>query len=215
MAGGKEKVQWKNQLTNMVAIVIGVYLAFALTNWQNQRDSDARERKYMESLNLDLEKDSLLLSEGLLAIKKQNLHILKLIEAARGEDFSEDSMKVFVNAMFSQTTFHSSNFTFEALVSSGQVQHIQDVDFLRSLTELYKGRYQDIQDFDNVGLSNLQQRISQFAIYGGSVKAYIHDKSFEVWATMLISLNSQRKELYDKSLTQIALLRRTISKKIK
>jgi hypothetical protein len=215
MAGGKERVQWKNQLTNMVAIVIGVYLAFALTNWQNQRDSDARERKYLESLDLDLQKDSLLLSEGLQTIKKQNRYISKLIEAVHGMDVSSDSLKVFVNAMFSQATFHSSNFAFEALVSSGQVQHIQDVDFLRSLTELYKGRYQDIQDFDNVGLSNLQQRISQFAIYGGSVKGYTQDKSFEVWATILISLNGQRTELYEKSLEQITLLRKTISKKLK
>lgn len=215
MAGEKERIQWKNQLTNMVAIVIGVYLAFALTNWQNQRDSRQLQQKYLEALAFDLEKDSILLKEGLRTIRQQNLHISKLVEAARGKDIPDDSLKVFVNAMFSQATFHSSNFTFEALVSSGQVQHMHDIDFLRALTELYKGRYQDLQDFDNVGLSNLQHRISQFAVYGGAVKEYIHDKSFEVWATMLIGLNSQRKDLYKSSLGQIAVLRKMIAKKLK
>ncbi len=215
MASDKERIQWKNQLTNMVAIVIGVYIAFALTNWQNQRDSDAREQKYLSSLVVDLETDSVQLKDGLEAIRQQNLRISKLIEASRGKEFPDDSLNVFVNGMFSQVTFHSSDFTFEALVSSGQVQHVDDIDFLRALTELYKGRYQEIKDFDNVGLANLQVRISQIASYGGSVKSYIHDKSFEVWATMLLSLNAQRKDLYYKSLAKIAILQKTISKKLK
>jgi hypothetical protein len=201
----REKIQWKNQLVNLLAIVIGVYIAFALTDWQATRSQKAKKREYIASLKEELLKDREELENGVKEIDTLTYKIRGLFRYINQDEHAADSGNYFLSGILSQPTFNPTNFTFQSLVNSGDMGGFTDISFKKDLIELYNGDYNTIKDLDEIGLKNFQEHVISTLIQRGGrfEDDYIRSPSFAALAGVIQDLLNSRKRAYEKSLQLI------------
>lgn len=150
MSGKREKIQWKNQLVNMVAIIVGVYIAFYLTERSNNANSRKQARTYLISMAEDLKSDieSLSLSSDTLR------SVVKVSEALTRsiikQKINKDSMTLMINSLYLIVPFNPKDNSYQSLLASGKLDAIENVELRSKITELYHQHYGSIKIFDDI-----------------------------------------------------------------
>lgn len=155
MAKGKEKIQWKNQLVNMIAIIIGVYVAFYLTERSANANSRQQAKTYLTSMVDDLEVDIASLriaTDTLASFLKVSRTLTNSILTQR---IPEDSIQMMINCLYLIVPFTPQDNSYQLLKTSGKFDAIGDVELRRKIAELYYQHYGAIKVADD--LSNRQQ----------------------------------------------------------
>lgn len=150
MAKGKEKIQWKNQLVNMVAIIIGVYVAFYLTERSANANSRQQARTYLTSMVDDLQNDiaNLQMSTDTLAVfLKVSAALTNSIVKQR---IPSDSVPMMINSLYVIVPFVPQDNSYQVLQSSGKFDAISNVELRKKITELYYQRYGAIRITDEI-----------------------------------------------------------------
>lgn len=205
MGKHKEKIQWKNQVVNLVAVIIGVYVAFALTDWQARRSQKEKQKEYVLSLKEELLKDKVELTKGLEEIDTLTYRITGLFRYISKDESANDSVNYFIGGVLSQQTFNPTNFTFQSLVNSGDMGGLTDISFRKDLLELYNGHYNTIKDLDEIGLKNFQEYVISTIIQSGGrfEDEMLRSPSFAALAGITQDLLRSRKKTYQESVALI------------
>lgn len=194
--------------------MIGVYIAFALNDCQINKLQEIRRKESISSMKEDLLKDKVELEKGLRIIDTLSYKINGVFRFINNDTSASDSLTYFVTGLQSQPTFYPTNFTFQSLVSSGDMGGINDLSFRKDLLELYNGHYTTIKELDEIGLKNFQDLIIPALIeQGGQFDARLmKTQSFAAMAGITQSLLISRKKAYressqliDKILNQIEI----------
>jgi len=158
----KEKVQWKNQLVNMIAIIIGVYVAFYLTERSAQSNSRKQARTYLTSMADDLLNDI----EGLQESTDTFRYVLKVSQSLTKSIITQripaDSVQAMINSLYIIAPFIPQDNSYQSLKASGKLDAIDNVELRRKITELYYQHYGAIRISDDI--SN-QQRTALITPY--------------------------------------------------
>lgn len=157
MGKGKEKIQWKNQVINFIAIVLGVYAAFYLTNRKLDSDKRALEQQYMQSMLDDLRTDA-----HQLTASTDTLHYyVRLLASLTSHIYSgkipQDSLSTMIQGLYVNLAFVPRNNTYQTLVASGSIDIFKDFALRQQIVELYHQYYGAIAVVDRL---NEQQRTS-------------------------------------------------------
>jgi hypothetical protein len=205
MGKGREKIQWRNQLVNMLAIIIGVYIAFALNDCQVSKLEEVRKKESIISLKEDLLKDKTELEEGLEELDTIVFKISGLLRYANTGEGAYDSLNYFLQGIFQQPTFYANNFTFQSLVNSGDMGGLTDISFRKDILELYNGQYNIIKELDAIGLKNFQDRVITTLIQQGGrfEDASLKSPSFLMMVGVIQDLHYSRRKVYKESLVLI------------
>ena len=161
MARQKERFQWKNQLVNFVAIIIGVYIAYWLTERSEARQLRAQEQQYLKSFVSDLERDIETLAFQTDTIRYRR-RILQHFANELTNKINPDSLTQKVMVLYLFAPFIPHDNTFESLKASGNLGLIQDFDLRQDIVALYNQYYSAIRLFDQI---DLQQRNSMITPY--------------------------------------------------
>jgi len=157
MAKNKEKIQWKNQLVNLIAIIIGVYVAFYLTERSANANSRQQAQTYLSSMVDDLEVDIASLSiatDTLASFLKVSRMLTNSILSQR---IPEDSVQMMINSLYLIVPFTPQDNSYQLLKTSGKFDAISDLDLRRKITELYYQHYGAIKVADD--LTNQQRTV--------------------------------------------------------
>ncbi len=151
----KERIQWKNQIINFVAIVFGVYVAFYLTNRKLESDKHSLEQQYIQSILEDVKTDE----HQLTASTDTLSYYRNLLAALTGHIYSgkipQDSLFEMIQSLYVYLPFIPRNNTYQTLVASGSVDIIKDFTLRQQIVELYHQHYGAISVVDRL---NEQQR---------------------------------------------------------
>jgi hypothetical protein len=162
MSKKSEKIQWKNQLINLLAIVIGVYIAFYLTERSNNANSRRQANTYLASMADDLQSD---IDE--LTISTDTLRYMVKVSQALTQSIVtqrivQDSVATMISSLYLIVPFNPKDNSYQSLVASGKLDAIENFELQKRITELYHQQYGSIKIFDDI--SN-QQRISIITPY--------------------------------------------------
>ncbi|GCC53095.1 hypothetical protein SanaruYs_33370 [Chryseotalea sanaruensis] len=162
MSKKSEKIQWKNQLINLLAIVIGVYIAFYLTERSNNANSRRQAKAYLASMADDLQSD---IDE--LTISTDTLRYMVKVSDALTQSIVtqriiQDSIGTMISSLYLIVPFNPKDNSYQSLVASGKLDAIENFELRKKITELYHQHYGSIKIFDDI--SN-QQRISIITPY--------------------------------------------------
>lgn len=89
---GKTKKYLLYTIGEIILVVIGIILALQVNNWNNHRADKKLEKRYLSELILDLQTDSITISEFKISSDEQVRAKNKLLSYYQRQSFSEDSL---------------------------------------------------------------------------------------------------------------------------
>jgi len=174
----------------IVLVVIGILIALSINNWNSERINRKQEKEYLSRLVVDLEKDLENL-QGTVTRYQQKLILGKIVVDQLGENNSEfflstdayqDALKRFngkddwtppeqfgskLYDILKIYLFNQRRVTFDEMISTGKIEIIKDQN-LRTLIQEYYPQADDVQNFQNSIILNVQQNYRN-ALYENNI----------------------------------------------
>jgi hypothetical protein len=136
----KFRLDWSYALRELLIVAVGVLIALAVNNWNNDRAERAQERDVVARLIADLEGDLRRFDFQLRAIerKEQSLRRLRTTFAKGSpEDAAEFLGDIIGGANFGWNQVSPNRATFDGLLDSGRLALIKDADVRTLIAEYY------------------------------------------------------------------------------
>lgn len=131
------KLKWPEYFIEIIVITVGILGAFGLNNWNENRKTDKLKTDYIESLVLDLAKDTLQIA---VYIKKNEIRLdstaiaLQVIYSNPSTDSLVKLARFDMSTLYSTNTIFN-NSTFNSLIATGDI-NLFDKKTIRALIEL-------------------------------------------------------------------------------
>ncbi|MFZ5972604.1 MAG: hypothetical protein ACOYXA_13535 [Bacteroidota bacterium] len=162
MGKGKEKIQWKNQLVNLVAIIIGVYIAFYLTERASAAKDRDQAKAFLVAMAEDLQDDIVSLTESTDTLRYYAQVSRALTQSVITRRIPKDSLNAMISSLYLIVPFNPKDNAYQSLLASGKLELVGDFDLRRKITALYHQHYGTIRITDDI--SN-QMRIQLITPY--------------------------------------------------
>ncbi len=141
-----KKINWQYALGEIIIVMVGISLAFALNNWNEKRKEENVKDLYLKSLANDIEKemDHLTQNDSLLNLRISTIdEALRLLNKEGQEKFSA-AFKIFEAANI--ISFYPENVTYLTMVNSGDMRLINDFDLRRKIESHYNQQHRLIKE---------------------------------------------------------------------
>jgi hypothetical protein len=148
-----EKIQWKNQLINFVAIIVGIYIAFWLTNLKEEREQKALELNYLRSLAQDLQNDLTALQSNVDTLAYYNRLLDDFTKRLITKNWNTDSLTAMVVSLSAHIPFFPQDNTYQSMQGSGKLDIIKDFELRQEVVELYNQHYRAVRLADELDMS--------------------------------------------------------------
>jgi competence protein ComGC len=135
---GKTSKYFKYAIGEIVLVVIGILIALSINNWNKQNEDRKLEKRYISELMLDLQKDSIFISESRQKSYQQMESKNKLAQFFEGQQFTEDSLVVYFSSQWKPVPkFNPITTTLDELKSTGNIRVFQNSSIRRKILETY------------------------------------------------------------------------------
>ena len=129
---------FKYAIGEIILVMIGILLALQVSNWNNQSTDRKLEKRYLSELILDLQTDSIVISNSKKYSDKQVLSKIKLRKYFEGKQITEDSLLSYFGNQWKHTSkFNPITTTLDEMKSTGNIGVIQNTAIRRKILETY------------------------------------------------------------------------------
>ena len=154
-----KSIQWKDHLINFIVVVVGVTLAFYLSNRKASSDQKELELSSLRSMVSDLKSDIAVLIESTDTLQVMKDHLQQTVNTIMlGQ--SPDNLGKSIGILYVQLPFIPNDNTYQSLVTSGKLDVLTDFEMRKQITDLYHNHYQTIKIIDE--LSSAQKNTLVF-----------------------------------------------------
>jgi hypothetical protein len=126
----------------IILVVIGILIALQINNWNEDRKQNQLELVYLSRLHKDLEKDTVIFSNEIQRLEKNNEKIVNFTNVLKTKNYSDSLLVRLTNEyMIFGTTyplFNPSTSTFEDLSSTGNLSVISNTEIRDSIVKHYE-----------------------------------------------------------------------------
>ena len=139
------KEKWPEYILEILVITIGILGAFALNNWNEDRNSKSREVLYLQAINTEFKNNRTQFQQitGWHRISREALRgILKEYEKSQP---NADSLRLYASKAWATFTFDPSQSSIQSILSASSLDIIQNQE-LRSLLVNWSDLVADYQD---------------------------------------------------------------------
>lgn len=134
----KRQIDWPNHLLNFVSVILGVYLAFWVSEWAKSREDDAEKRIFLLSLSEELASDIQVYTKYQIPINTSHVEnidvLLEKIQEGDQQDITEQ-----LAILFNLDNYAGSTSTYNSIKSSGKIALMTDLGLQKRLVDLYEG----------------------------------------------------------------------------
>lgn len=156
-------ISWLDHFVNLIVVVTGISVAFALGNWNEEQKIKALQVTYIESMIDDINEDISQL-DSLVKDEENNLEIYKRILEADSKPLSKDSSQLAISKVAQLNSFSSRNITYESIKSSGKFE-LLDLKLRIDIIEFYHSGYEQIEQIEEYYKMNFDNQIIPFLIH--------------------------------------------------
>jgi len=159
-----KKLKWGYIIQEILIVIIGISIAFALNNWQANQADAKLQQQYLDNLVFDIQQE---LEQ--LEINKQEMQAkLGLIRQVRpllnNANTRKDTVARKIFEIAKSVSFHPVNATYQTLINSGDMKLIDDFELRRSIEEHYSLHKIILRNYDR--LDNIyKEYLGRFFIY--------------------------------------------------
>ena len=121
------KEKWPEYLLEMLVLFIGIYCAFAVENWNENRLEKQHEERVITALHNEFDENLKDLREVIVRLDSQRQFQVKLLEAfSNSSNLSEYKLDKLINKSFGYITWNPSSYVLNDLKNSGQISKLSD-----------------------------------------------------------------------------------------
>ena len=140
----ENRKKWTAYFLELLVVIIGISIAFALENWSEKKRNTMNEINYLESLDKDISQDINEVQSILDSSKILVKNINELFGALYGYTSEEMVKNYHVTSAYSAPYFNSKDGTYISLLNSGTLRIIEDYELKSSIINLYNVHYDEI-----------------------------------------------------------------------
>lgn len=146
----KNKIQWRTHFIELLVVIIGISIAFALEGWSEKSKNKQLEINYLQSLKTDLVQDK----ADMEAVMDSSRVIWTYVGETFQYLFTNRDVEAFkrhhVTSTYTAPYFYPKNGTYISLVNSGNLNLIRNFEIKSALADLYDVQYAEIARLDGV-----------------------------------------------------------------
>ena len=157
------KNRWAEYLIEILVIVLGITLSFLLSEWRNNIQNRQTEILALEGIRDNLDNDTLLLKNRIVAIK-WFVHSSKQLLSYDEKVLDSDSLILFVDALNTYSTFKNTNIGYEELRQTGNSKHITNKQLLKKIIQFYETKAQFMEEWNLVDQNFILEKILPYSL---------------------------------------------------
>jgi hypothetical protein len=140
-----KRINWRYALGELIIVVVGISIAFALNNWaQNNRLNDEKEA-YIEGIRNDLAHDIHMLDSNLVEIDRRIAYLQALMPHLYTALPGRDTMAIKIFQIVDPVRFRPNQSTVQSLRYSGDLKLIRDLELRNRIMNHYEG-YERVEE---------------------------------------------------------------------
>lgn len=223
------KNNWKKYLFELLVIIIGITISFALQNWQESQRQKQVEIQTLERLLVDLKADS-----G--DMQKETESLQECINGAQRileiNDFTEhtDSLDLFINSQLQYSVFAKSDIAYQGLRGFGKNGIITNQEVLNKIIHQYSVEYRTMDEWTNFDRSFITGHFlphvtANFPAFGSrtdgnetaifqKINAAMNTSQFKNLTTVNMSNKIQVVDAYNSNIKSVTALISDIEKEL-
>ncbi|OEK00765.1 hypothetical protein BFP97_04250 [Roseivirga sp. 4D4] len=160
----KQKISWGLHLIELIVVIIGISIAFALEGWSESNKRNELEESYLASIEVDIDKDI----NDLQKIVDSTTVILGYVSEVFQFYYQKAPVEYYkrhhVTSSYLATYFYPQNGTYLSLMNSGDINVIKDFELKAALSDLYNVKYKELERMDQVIKNLADNRIQSYMI---------------------------------------------------
>ncbi|MEQ8927527.1 MAG: DUF6090 family protein [Fulvivirga sp.] len=150
-------ISWLDHFVNLIVVITGISVAFALNNWNEEKKTDELHDTYIQAMIDDLDSDIAEL-DSMVVREKENLAIFRRVLDRSKPVLSDDSLNIAFARIASLTSFSSKNITYESIKSSGKFE-LLNLKLRIDIIEFYHSGYNQIDEIEKYYRMNFDNQI--------------------------------------------------------
>lgn len=154
----ENRKKWSAYFMELLVVIIGISIAFALENWSEKKRNTQNEINYLNSLAKDIEEDAQEIQSILDSSDVIIQHVSELFSYLYGNRPVEGIQSYHITSTYTAPHFNAKDGTYTSLLNSGSIGIIENYELKSRLTNLYNVHYDEILRMDDFikGLVNSQ-----------------------------------------------------------
>lgn len=133
-----KKINLRYVIGELLIVIFGISIAFALNNWAQRNQEKKLAKKYLTELKTDIENDLAVLEKEHEKLIKKSAMVNSFIPHLFAEIPGRDSIpSLFFRKIHEYTGFLPHRTTYESMMHSGDLKLIRDFDLKNSIVEHY------------------------------------------------------------------------------
>lgn len=144
------KLKWKYAIGEILIVIIGISIAFALNNWKESNANERQKKQYLENLVLDINEEIKQLETNQKNVQDRLKKIQIVLPFLGVKQGNRDSIARHIFKLAMPINFHPESTTYQTLVNSGDMKLINNFQLRRSLEEHYAFHKQVTQNYKRI-----------------------------------------------------------------
>ncbi|MEL6557222.1 MAG: DUF6090 family protein [Bacteroidota bacterium] len=205
------KTTWVNHILNFVAVILGVYIAFHISERAKESGEKEESIALMKALLDDLQSDLTTYTDYQIPFNKQyEEQVDSLLLALTNNDTDEIHAKLF--QIFQVNNYNPTSTTYNSIKSSGKIRLINDLSLQRKLSDFYDGAAIECENKNQIQVDFFMQELVTWM----TVNTDLYETTINKEADMIVlrnklivytSLVAQKIEQYENIAEDITQLK--------
>jgi hypothetical protein len=172
--GGTSRKKWTHYLWEFLMLFLAVFCGFLAENLREHRVEREREKQYMESLLVDLQKDTTLLSSRIQFRYERVMNFDTLLYWLKNKDLREHTGSVYLAGFLAPVInrFLSNDGTLQQLKNAGGLRLVRKKDIADSIL-VYDREINWVADFENWE----KERFANLSVYEKVFDAAVFERN--------------------------------------
>ena len=132
-------------LGEILIVIVGISIAFSLNKCSENKKNETQKQQYLTSLKQDIEEDKAQLENNISQINQKIKMSSDLLPILNSNDPQKSTKLRGIYSFAQLTNFTPKDFTYQALVNSGDLKLIDDLELKKAIEKHY-ANYKTIMD---------------------------------------------------------------------
>ncbi len=113
------KIKWQYTLGEISIVIIGISIAFSLSNWNENRKNNIKKTEYLKNLKLDIENEKTQFENNIVSYNEYSAKATKLIPHLGRELPGRDSISGYLFELATVINFIPQTVSYNTMINSG------------------------------------------------------------------------------------------------
>jgi len=159
-----KKINWKYALGEIIIVIIGITIAFSLNNWKEESKNRRLKKQYLESLQIDIEKEIEQLKRNDSSIVQRIDKIGKILNFVNKKEGEASQTVGHVFEVANVVSFNPENSTYQTMINSGDMKLLNNFQLRRKIEEHYNSHSSTLKDYGRLEAIS-KKYVADFFIY--------------------------------------------------